>query len=158
VTARAQFAATDMLHRRVPLPFRFQFALEGSAVFIKTNSMLIGEALRNYEPGRGRSSECGVTEWEISVEICDECFPLSTEAAEEQSETYWFGPSWSVRMIDGSWFTRTPPSLNGVGFAFVAGNECQQVQQLATYLRTIQSFAFGKTNAFCLPQECEVSA
>lgn len=154
----AQFAATDMLHRRVPLSCHFHFVMGERAVRIKTDSGLIGKAIRRVKLPTDATWERRVAEWEIAVEVCGECFPQSLEDAEEQFETCRFGPSRSVRMVDGSWFAHTPPSLNGVGFAMVTGNECHQVQQLAIYLRAVLSFVDGNQFRSDFLAECEVSA
>jgi len=144
-----QFAATDMLHRRAPLPFRFQLALGESAVCIKTDSGLMGEALRGLGLSVGSNTDLGDAEWEIAVEEWDESSPLPTETEEEDSETYCVGPSRSFRIADGSWFAHTPPSLSGVGYAMVAGGECNQVQQLGIYIKTILRFvADGNAESF----------
>jgi hypothetical protein len=60
-------------------------------------------------------------------------------------------------LADGSWFAHTPPSLNGVGFAMVTGDDCHQVQQLAIYLKTIQRFVAENTTQTNRSTECEVN-
>ncbi len=152
----AQFAATDMLHRRVSLPCHFHAVLGKRAVRIKTDSRLIGKAIRCVKLPTGPIPESAAVEWEIGVEIYGEPSPLSMEATEDQIEAHWFGPSCSFRMDHGSWFAHTPPSLNGVGFAMVTGDECNQVRQLATFLRAIQRFVADSTTQSTLSTECEV--
>ena len=151
-----RFAATDMLHRRVSLPSHFYFVLGERAVRIKTDSRLIGKAIRSAKLRVVAISESASVEWEIAVEVCGDPLALGIEAFGQQVETCWFGPSCSARLADGSWFAHTPPSLNGVGFAMVTGDEWHQVQQLSLYLRTILSFVVGNSSRSVPSTECEV--
>ncbi len=156
-TSQAQFAATDMLHRRVPLSSHFHVVLGDRAVRIKTDSWLIGKAIRSVKLPTHPPSESGVAEWEISVEVRNGSLAPPIDSEGEQVETHCFGPSCSVRLADGSWFAHTPPSLNGVGFAMVTGDDCHQVQQLAIYLKTIQRFVAENTTQTNRSTECEVN-
>ena len=61
ISRRAATAATDLLHRRVVLPYLFQFSLKESLVRIRTDSPLMSKACR--KPGSAtrpcrRSGEC----------------------------------------------------------------------------------------------------
>ena len=138
--APVQFAATDMLHRRVRLSLRFQLPLEEAVINVKTNSTLIGEVILQLNSDFLPIEDCGVAEWEIAVEECNEVAHSPIDSVEGECETCCFGPSRSIRMNNGSWFAHTPPSLSGVGFALVTGGECQQVQHLATYIEMICRF------------------
>jgi hypothetical protein len=156
--APAQFAATDMLHRRVCLPLRLQLPLQDAAIDVKTNSILMGEAILERKPNVSSMEDCCVAEWEIAVEECNEFAPSPIKSAEEEFETCCFGPSCSIRMNNGSWFAFTPPLLSGVGFAIVTGGECQQVQQLATYIEMICSFVSSNSTELDPLMEAEAMA
>jgi hypothetical protein len=140
IAQKVAAAATDLLHRRIPLPYSFQFVLGEFAVCIETDSGLMGEALHSFNLSVDFTGGAANAEWEIAVETHDESEAAAfQEAATELIEVNRFGPSCALRMSSGSWFAHTPPSLNGVGFAMVVGNECDQIDQLAVYLRAILS-------------------
>ncbi|MGD0829757.1 MAG: hypothetical protein ABR907_02360 [Terracidiphilus sp.] len=139
-------AATDLLHRRVPLPYSYQIALENTVGRIMTDSKLIYKALQCLgEHGSHPVSEVNA-EWEIAVE--DHSVPRlahTIELAGNSIEVHRIGPSRAVRMENGSWFAHTPPSLCGVGFAIVNGNEREQTDQLSTYLHAVRHLV-GETS------------
>ena len=139
-TAPADFAATDMLHRRIPLTYQFRFMMGESILFIKTNSRLINAALGGHVRGSASIGEAGAAVWEIAVEVQNENASLSDREEAEGFETYSFGPSRSLRMDSGSWFAYTPPSLSGVGFAMVSSDESCQTLELAAFLEKIVLF------------------
>ena len=157
-TEPVTFAATDMLHRRIELPHRFELVVGGLFLLIKTDSMLMEHALNGLLGSIGSIAAGDSVEWEIAVEVHIRTERRPVEARLEACETYSFGPSRSLRMNTGSWFAHTPPSLSGVGFAFVTGNECHQTRQLASYLKTILRFLdeSGIPSAHAI--ECEVPA
>jgi hypothetical protein len=139
-SAAGDFAATDMLHRRVPLPHWFQFVMGESIVFIKTNSPLVDLALDSPVLSSSSIGEAGAEIWEIAVEVQNEtASSLGWEEA-DGFEIHSFGPSRSLRMDSGSWFAHTPPSLSGVGFAMISGDESSQIRQLAGLLDKIVLF------------------
>ena len=140
VAQKAAAASTDLLHRRIGLPYIFQFVLRDSAICVRTDSTLIGEALYRLNLPADLTGEASNGEWEIAVEIHGELeAALFRGAATEPIEVDLFGPSCALRMGSGSWFARTPPSLNGVGFAMVDGSTRDQIDQLSVYLRAIVS-------------------
>jgi hypothetical protein len=138
IAATTIAASTDLLHRRIPLPYSFRFVLGEFAVCIETDSALMREALLSLEMTADPVSGEANAEWEIAVETQEEArTAYRTEPGTSPFEVYRFGPSSAVRTDSGSWFAHTPPSLDGVGFAMVTGNERDQVNQLAVYLQTI---------------------
>jgi hypothetical protein len=94
--------------------------------------------------GSGRSSgliaEAGTSVWEIAVELRNETVFLLNVEMTDSFDAYFFGPSRSLRMSTGSWFAYTPPSLSGVGFAIVHGDECCQLRQLIAFIEKIKLF------------------
>ena len=78
--------------------------------------------------------------WEIAVEVRSETASLLDREAKNGFDDYWIGPSRSLRMNSGSWFAYTPPVLDGVGFAMIAGDECSQILQLTAFLNNIMIF------------------
>jgi hypothetical protein len=141
--APAAFAATDLLHRRIQLPYRFQLGLERSNVLVKTDSPLMWRVLRSSAESSGLIAESGVAVWEIAVEVQNEATSSLSVEMTDSFDAYSFGPSRSLRMSSGSWFAYTPPSLNGVGFAIVSGDECCQVRQLLAFFERIK-FSIGE--------------
>jgi hypothetical protein len=139
-TAPADFAATDMLHRRIPLTYQFRFMMGESILFIKTNTPLIHAALGGHVRGASSIGEAGAAAWEIAVEVQSENASLPGAEKAEGFETCSFGPSKSLRMGSGSWFAYTPPSLSGVGFAMVSRDESCQIRELAAFLDKIMLF------------------
>ena len=138
IAATAATASTDLLHRRILLPYSFRFVLGESAVCIKTNSALMGNALLGLEVTADPAGGEADAEWEIAVETQGEARMAHLTGPEVSLfEVHRFGPSCAVRMDSGSWFAHTPPSLNGVGFAMVAANERDQIHQLSIYFRII---------------------
>jgi hypothetical protein len=134
-------AATDLMRRRILLPHSFHFVLSKFAVCIATDSTAVGEALHRLGIPSGEGSRVTNAKWEIAVETqCEAGAPLFAELEIDPIEVHHFGASYAIRMGSGSWFAQTPPSLNGVGFAMVTGNERDQIDQLAVYLRAIISF------------------
>jgi hypothetical protein len=141
IAQKAAAASTDLLHRRILLPYSFQFVLSESSICIRTDSTLIREALYSLNIPADLTGGVANAEWEIAVETQGESEAAMYHGAEiEPIEVYRFGPSFALRMGSGSWFARTPPSLNGVGFAMVVGTEHDQIDQLSVYLRAIVSF------------------
>ena len=130
VAQKAAAASTDLLHRRIPLPYSFQFVLRDSAICVRTDSTLMGEALYSLNIPADLTGGVANAEWEIAVETQRE----SEAAMCHETETE---PIEVCR--SGSWFAHTPPSLNGVGFAMVVGTERDQIDQLSVYLRAIVS-------------------
>jgi len=61
-------------------------------------------------------------------------------------------------MSSGSWFAYTPPSLDGVGFAMIAGDECSQIRQLASYIGNVNLFLRESTTQSRVELESEVQA
>jgi hypothetical protein len=157
------FAATDMLHRRVPLTYRVGFILQGRTLLVTTNSLLLEEALNGFTETLGAIDE-GHAEWEIAVEVQNGALDPASELRESEFELHTFGPSRALRMDTGSWFAYTPPSLSGVGFAMVAGNECHQTSQLAAYLKAVMSLVANESAQInfhaqkSFATECEVTA
>lgn len=140
IAQKGAATSTDMLHRRVLLPYSFQLVLRTSSVCIRTDSTLILEALSSLNIPADFTGEAANGEWEIAVETYGEIdTALCNVAKIEPIEFCRFGFSCSLRMGNGSWFAHTSPSLNGVGFAMVAGNTSDQINQLAFYLRTVVS-------------------
>ncbi|MGA3080377.1 MAG: hypothetical protein ABSD44_03225 [Terracidiphilus sp.] len=137
---KAVAASTDLLHRRILLPYSFQFVLSESSVCIRTDSTLIREALDSLNIQADLVGVVANVEWEIAVETQRESEAAMCHRAEiEPIEVYRFGPSWALRMNSGSWFAYTPPSRNGVGFAMVVGSERDRIDRLSVYLRAIMS-------------------
>jgi hypothetical protein len=131
-------AATDLLRRRVALPYSFRFVLRESLVRIRTNSALMSRVCQSLEARSFLASKEANVEWEITVETLEEIEAVDVAEPETSLfEVHRFGPSCAVRMANGSWFAHTPPSLNGVGFAMVNGTERDQIHQLSAYLRAI---------------------
>jgi len=156
-TVPARFAATDMLHRRTPLVHALRLTLGESTVRIRTDSLLIGEALRRVVRDLRGVRMIDESKWEIAVELQDGPASLLVKAKDVGIETCRFGAARSVRLDSGSWFAHTPPSMSGVGFAMIAGNEKHQVQQLAAYLRTILRFLADdvKPHGSCIEREVQ---
>lgn len=152
----SSFAATDMLHRRVPLPYRVKISVNGQSRFIKTNSPLMAEALNSIEIAAGAICDT-MAEWQISVEVRQDDTQRSIEQAKLRVDTYHFGPSRALRISGGSWFAYTPPSLHGVGFAIVAGDECSQTRQLAAYLKAVVLLQANGNTATSCASECEAA-
>jgi hypothetical protein len=142
-------ATTDLLHRRIFLPYSLQFSLRESVVLLKTNSTLMSEVFRRLELPLEPVSEVVNATWEIAVETERESgASRGTEPEIGQTEIYRFGSSCAVRMSSGSWFAHTPPAFDGVGFAMVTGDECDQIHQLFSYLQAILNLidaAFGQS-------------
>jgi len=157
-TQPVEFAATDMLHRRVPLCYRFEMVSAGCLLVIKTDSLPMEDAFGGLAEYIGAVIQDDHAEWEISVEARDRATDISDELQAEIFETFCFGPSRSVRMDTGSWFAHTPPSMSGVGFALVNGNECQQTLQLNAYLKMVLRFLADSGTSADRAMECEVSA
>ena len=156
--APVEFAATDMLHRRVPLRHRCELGAGGSLFVIKTDLPLMEEAL-NALAGRMEVIAPNYdAQWEISVEASDRAAHFPDAVQTESFETFCFGPSRSVRMGAGSWFAHTPPSMSGVGFVMVNGNECQRTLQLVVYLKMVLCFLVDSGTTANSAVECEVSA
>lgn len=140
IAAMDAAASTDLLHRRAVLPYCLRFVLRGSSVCVKTDSPLMSEALRGLNLLSDLSGRAADAEWEIAVEASGKGeAAVRHGAGTEPIEIYRFGPSRALRMSSGSWFAHTPPSLSGVGFAMVAGNECDQIHQLCVYLSAIRN-------------------
>jgi hypothetical protein len=137
IAKKSAAAPTDLLHRRVPLLYSFQIVYGGLVVCIRTNLPLMSKACQIQEVSSisedGQANAIEVQEEQI------EATHLADRRA-DSFEVHQFGPSHALRMNSGSWFARTPPSLDGVGFAMVTGNEQDQIGQLSTYLRTILQF------------------
>ena len=137
---QADFAATDMMHRRIPLLHRFQLMLGDSIVAIKTDSPLMNEALGSCVGSIGSSCNADSAVWDIAVEVRNEAAPLQGCDEMDGFETCCFGSGRSLRLESGSWFAHTPPSLSGVGFAMISGDESCQIQQLEAFLDRIVLF------------------
>jgi hypothetical protein len=141
IAQKAATASTDLLHRRILLDYSFQFVLGESAVRIETDSALMGKALHILNLPADLTRRAALGKWEIAVETYEEPKQnLFHGTATKLIEFHGFGPSCAIRMSNGSWFARTPPSLSGVGFAMVGGNARAQINQLAVYLRAVVSF------------------
>ena len=142
ITTKAQFqyAASDMLHRRVLLPYTLQLLLETSIVLLKTDSPLMKVALGSHARSSTSMGEVYTAVWEISVEVRSDSASVPDWETANGFDDYWVGPSRSIRMSSGSWFVFTPPSLDGVGFAMIAGDESSQIQQLGAFLSHIKLF------------------
>lgn len=139
VTAAA--ASTDLLHRRIAMPYSFQLRVGDSAVRVKTDFAPMSKALLSLKTTTDPAGEEANAQWEIAVETHGETEVADLPEAETGLfEVHHFGPSCAIRMESGSWFAHTPSSLNGVGFALVNGTERDQVRQLSVYLRTIAHF------------------
>jgi hypothetical protein len=135
VATKEPASSTDLLHRRVFLPFSSRFVLRESIVCVKSDFPLLSEALCRLNLPSDLSDRAVDADWEIAVETQREgenALRLGTDI--EPIEVHRFGPSNALRMNCGSWFAHTPPSLNGVGFAMVAGDERDQIHQLCVYL------------------------
>jgi hypothetical protein len=154
----AQYAATDMLHRRVLLPYRFELLLGTSTVLIKTDAALMKMALSGYSRSSMLVGEVFAAVWEIAVEVQSNTAAQPHCEAANGFDDYWVGPSRSLRMSSGSWFAYTPPSLDGVGFAMIAGDECSQIAQLAALLDNIKLFLGDSAALNRSKLECEVPA
>jgi len=139
-TMTTPFASTDMLRRRVPLNYSCQLPVEEPAVFIRTNAPLIAEAVRGHVSDSGFTGGHGLATWEITVEFFEHPMPSQIETDDANFESCRFPSGSAMRMICGSWFVHTPPSLDGVGFAFVSGSKSCQVQQLTAYLAAVLRF------------------
>ncbi|MFZ1084095.1 MAG: hypothetical protein WAN35_03920 [Terracidiphilus sp.] len=141
IAPKAATASTDLLHRRILLAYSFQIVLGEFSVRIETDSALMDKALYSLNLPADLTGREALGKWEIAVETYGESkASLSHGTATELIEVHRFGPSCAIRLSSGSWFAHTPPSLNGVGFAMVAGNERDQIDQLAVYLRAVVSF------------------
>jgi hypothetical protein len=138
----ADFAATDMMHRRVPLLHRFQLVLGESNVLIKTDSQLINAALGSCARSSDPLDNDYDAVWEIAVEVQNQSALLPGWRETDGFEIYSFGSSRSLRLDGGSWFAHTPPLLSGVGFVMISGDESCQIRQLARFLDKIMLF-FG---------------
>ncbi len=140
----AAYSATDLLHRRTPLAHRFRVAMGATHLEIETNSPQMGQAICPFQAWETIHGQSACAKWEIEVEVRAEeetCFsPMDAESFDEMHS---FGPSRSFRMEDGSWFAHTPPSMDGVGFVFVTGDECHQVRKLKSYLDLVHRFVVG---------------
>jgi hypothetical protein len=140
IAAKTAAASTDLLHRRVLLPYALRLILRDSTLCIRTDSALMSEVLGNLNLPCDPSDGVANAEWEIAVETQREAVTAMSLGTEiEPVEIFRFGPSCALRMGSGSWFAHTPPSLNGVGFAMVGGTERDQIDQLSAYLRAILS-------------------
>jgi hypothetical protein len=135
------FASTDMLHRRIALPYRFQVELERLKVLVMTDSLLMEQAFSGCVRSSCLMAEGDAAVWEIAVEAQNETDCPAGEELADDFDVYSFGPSRSLRMSSGSWFAYTPPSLSGVGFAIVVGDECCRVRQLREFVERIRLFA-----------------
>lgn len=140
LASTASYAASDMLHRRVPLPYLYDLPFGDSTIAIATDSLLIGEALFRVTGSIVMHRWRAGAEWEITVEAQDEGVAFPAEEVEQRAGFYDFGPSRSLRLENGSWFAHTPPSISGIGFAFVSGSKSRQVMQIARYLKMILAF------------------
>jgi hypothetical protein len=151
-----RFAATDLLHRRILLPFRFQCAYRNSAVTIETNSELIGDAIRRLECAVDDKGLAVSGRWEITVEALRAgCEFQPGDHTGGGFETFCFGSSRSLRIGDGSWFAHPSPSIDGVGFVMVSGDECHQLRQLILYLREALAFLFHHSDDLPLTSKGE---
>ena len=140
ITPKSAAASTDLLRRRVLLPYALRLILRDSSICIRTDSALMSEVLNNLNLQCDHSGVVANAEWEIAVETKREAeADLSLGTEFEPVEIYHIGPSCALRMCGGSWFAHTPPSLCSVGFAMVAGNEREQIDQLTLYFRAIMS-------------------
>ena len=108
--ARIQFSATDMLHRRVLLPYELQLSLGTSNVLIKTDSPLMKMALGGHADSSTLVGEAFGAVWEIVVEVRSDTATLLDWEAANSFDDYRIGPSRSLRMSSGSWFAYTPVS------------------------------------------------
>jgi hypothetical protein len=143
VAQKAAAASTDLLHRRIPLPYSFQLVLRDSAICVRTDSTLMGEALYSLNIPADLTGGVANVEWEIAVETQRESEAAMCHGTEtDPIEVCRFGLSIALRMGSGSWFAHTPPSQNGVGFAMVVGTERDQIDQLSVYLRAIVSLVY----------------
>jgi len=134
-------AATDLLHRRVVLPYSSKFSLKESLVRIRTDSPLMSKACQSLEAPPALAGGVANVEWEIAVETQGEIEAAVLAEPEISScEVHRFGPSFALRLGSGSWFAHTPPSLSGAGFAMVNGTERDRIHQLSVYLRAIAQF------------------
>ena len=93
VTKTVQFAATDMLHRRVLLPYEYQLLLGTSNVLIKTDSLLMKMALGIHARGSALAGEVFTAVWEIAVEVRSETASLLDWEATNSFDDYRIGPS-----------------------------------------------------------------
>ena len=138
---KAVAAATDLMQRRILLPYSFQILHREFAIGIKTNCVLLSEAFHRLELPLDQTCQSESAIWEIAAETRGEAgASLISRPDIDLIEIYRIGPSCAARMDSGSWFALTPPSLNGVGFAMVTGNERDQIHQLSSYLRTVLRF------------------
>jgi hypothetical protein len=130
-------AETDTIHRRTPLPYAIQVSAGDFALTVRTNFAGIKGALeeRACDPG------LVAAQWEIEVAPrADGATRCQALAGPPELEFFAFGPSRALRLSDGSWFAHTPPSMNGAGFAWVAGDEAEQTRQVARYMRAVLKF------------------
>lgn len=151
------YAASDMLHRRIALPYSELFVLKVLPIRVKTDSALITEALRLLGASTVQANLAAISEWEIAVESGETKLPNS-DADSGDLEVVHFGPSRAIRTNDGSWFAHTPPSTNGVGFAVVRGSQRDQVNHLADYIQTVALFLEDFATQQAPNQEFEVVA
>jgi hypothetical protein len=150
------YSATDLLHRRTALPFRFQASMGEAAIEIRTNSQLCAEAIRESRERHANRPQRRIGRWEIEVETqSPEGACVLQNDIENGCETFAFGPSRSFRMGDGSWFAHTPPAVDGVGFAFVAGDAGCQVEKLRLFLGLVSEFVLESVaeGILCLEQD-----
>jgi hypothetical protein len=139
------FAATDMLHRRTLLPYAFVAWPGALSIAVRTNDAAIAHAFVKENGGHRVASAISGSEWLIEIAVTDS---LARDSGLEHwmgdAEFFSFGSSRSIRFANGSWFARTPPSGDGVGFAWISGDADRQQRQFGDFLRIVALSVFGE--------------
>jgi len=152
------FAATDMLHRRTPLPHSFVARCGVLSVAIRANDPVVAQGFLEENAEDRLAPAISGNEWQIEITLDDSANSAAFEHRTWGAEVFAFGPSRAIRFANGSWFAHTPPSADGVGFFRLSVDANSRLRQFEDLLRDVASFVLDERSTAGPPGVLEVVA